>query len=292
MHPNLEGIEAWMLPGSLRIRNAISKAEFVSMGSRTDFLSLCDNLFAATEDGFFSDTDLQQLRNLGLVTAPPCDPCLDGDAGALLRLRCGTTYWNYGDAMALQRDAADMRRFQEQDPPREIFEEKEVCLNLATASDGLRMLATLAHQVFDSRGSEHFHHELVEKKLIPSIGARHGLGAYLYGRFNGFEGAQWVRVKTDGTHMAIRSSKSTSVSQEDACDEHMLICVNFERYQWRYRSAWVYQCVYLDLGHALAALKLLAHRQGCSLTFKHARCDAMDAKRALENEPLIRVAIL
>src|SRR5690606_36606111 len=133
-----------------------------------------------------------------------------------------------------------------------------VLVELATASDRLRVLAALAHQVFDSRGSERFHHESIDKKLVPSIGARHGLGAYLYGRVAGFEGEQWVRVKTDGTNMAVRPSKSKLFCQVDARDEHMLICVNFERYQWRYRSAWVYQCIYLDLGHALAALKLLA----------------------------------
>src|SRR5690606_13523376 len=155
--PNLEGLEAWMLPDTLRIRNAITKAEYVSTGSRTDFLSLCGMLFADSEVGY-AGTDLQVLREVGLATSQACDPGLSGDAGALLRLRCGTVYWDYSDAMVLQRDAADMRRFQAQNPPREISEDEDVLVELATASDRLRVLAALAHQVFDSRGSERFHH--------------------------------------------------------------------------------------------------------------------------------------
>jgi hypothetical protein len=154
------------------------------------------------------------------------------------------------------------------------------------------MLSVLAHQVFDSRFCERFHHDLVDKKLIPSIGARHGLVAYLNGYVAGFYGMQWVCINVDGTNTIISPLGEDFGCRGAVSHECMLICVKFECYQWRYRNGWVYQCVYLDLGHALAALKLLAEMQGCSLTFKHASANAMGIKRELEEEPLIQVTII
>lgn len=277
-----------MLPNALVLRNALTKVTLTGMGSPREFLSLCEALLMRSETGLVAG-ELQELGNAGLVTEQTSAHYLEDDAGALLRLRCGTTYWDYSEAEVLQRDAADMLRFLAQDPPRSVMFEAVESTDLATASEPLQALAALAHQVFDTRGTARFHHEVVDRKMIPSIGARHGLGAYLLHRFGGArEEAQWVRINEDGSNVALCGASSCQV---DGRGEHLLICANFERYQWRYRSAWVYQCIYLDLGHALAALKLLARRQGLCLVFEHARADAMGVQRVLGNEALIQVTI-
>jgi hypothetical protein len=105
-----------MLPDGLRLRNSITKSEFIFAGSEADLIAICSSLFAIDE-AVFEGGDLQQLRDLGLVPVQPVEPYLRCHSDELLHLRSGITYWDYGDPMVLQRDSADMLKFEEQEPP-------------------------------------------------------------------------------------------------------------------------------------------------------------------------------
>lgn len=65
-----------------------------------------------------------------------------------------------------------------------------------------------------------------------------------------------MRMEDDGTLAECSWKESASPQSLPA----LLVSVRFEHYQWRYRTGWILQCIYLDLGHAVAAIRLLAAR--------------------------------
>ena len=290
MHEHFIGVEAWMLPHTLRVRNALTKAEFAPNESPDGFLSLCETMLSQIDAGFLPQ-EFQQLCAMGLVAPLDCSQAFEDKASELLRLRYGTGYWDYSDPTAMARDAMDMLRYAEELQPEVLPEAGSDGSSCEVGSAPARTLLWLAHQVFDTRKRERFHHETVSRKLVPSLGARHGLSAYLCEGMNSEGGVRWILIGDDGRNVAIQPAfpyKGIDVG----CDlPYIVICADFERYQWRYRNGWVYQCVYLDLGHALAALKLLAQEDSQTLVLEHVRSDAMGPHRDLTHEPLVKVAL-
>lgn len=290
MHEHFIGFEAWMLPHTLRVRNALTKAEFASNESPDRFLALCETMLLRTESGFPTQ-EFQQLCAMGLIAAPDSGQAVEDKASELLRLRYGTGYWDYSDPTAMARDAMDMLRYAEELQPDVLPEAGSDGSSCEVGSAPARTLLWLAHQVFDTRRRERFHHETVSCKLVPSLGARHGLSAYLCDGMNAEGGVRWISIGDDGRNVAIQPTFPYKKVDEGCDPPYIVICADFERYQWRYRNGWVYQCVYLDLGHVLAALKLLAQEDSQILLLEHTRSDAMGSHRDLTHEPLVKVAL-
>ncbi len=223
----------------------------------------------ARPDQLASSAMFSMLERMGLaacVTAHPwaCD--------SFLGLRRAARFWDYADPQALARDARDMLAFEAEAPDRPA-DQAGSCKTFDAAAlrkakgAGFASLVDIGHAVLRSRGRARFHHQCVERRLVPSIGARHGLGCYAL----------------------LQGDQPEPVPQVPL--PALVIAVDYERYQWRYRTSWIYQCIFLDLGHAIAAIQMLARRQGLSLRFAHADAGSLPRARALRSEPLVLIHV-
>lgn len=235
-------------------------------------------------DGTTNDRDTQALTSIGLLASNSEAIGHPTYYTPLAILRTGTQYWDYSDITAIARDAEEMRNFQNEGAPRDLYRDEPLQAKPFEISQAAASMLELAHLVLDSRKKDRFHHELVDKKIVPSLGGRHGINAYLAGT----SGNQWLlSLRSDGSHFPTHSW--CEVAPEGPQSERLILCANFERYQWRYRNGWVYQCVYFDLGHVLATLALCARQAGLELAIEHASNDMMGLERELVNEPILTV---
>lgn len=92
-------------------------------------------------------------------------------------------------------------------------------------------------------------------KCVPSLGARHGLEAYIAN----FEDNN---ILPKGIfHYAVRNHQLIKIADlKNVKKASMLLCITviFERYQWRYRHSWNYKDIFFDLGHVMGQLKAIA----------------------------------
>lgn len=280
-------LELWFLPSKCSLRNIGTKSEFSADAlTEDDVINLCSSLGAAEEQ--LDELVTNYLAALGLLPVPPyelnVDQTRDQKTDDFFWLRAGAKYWDYADAEAFRKDARDMARYEHEGPESPLW---AVDLEVASAPSlgpDAKKLFTLAHQVFDSQYSERFHHELVHKKIIPSLGARHGINCYLSYFDERLRRRALLAIGPDG---ADYFPPAGAVSSSNLAENCLVICAHFDRYQWRYRNGWVYQCILLDVGHALAALRVCAKNLSVALTFEQAPEELLNEMNLLNNEPLI-----
>lgn len=149
------------------------------------------------------------------------------------------------------------------------------------------MALSAARLIFQRIQTVQFHHETVSRKMVPSIGARHGLICHVLVNEVSTQRRIFLRIHDDGRIGAIPASNDNRSTRWP----ELVIGVDFERYQWRYRTGWIYQCIYLDLGHVLAALKLHAEHNGLQLEVRSAEFMSQPPYMPLELEPLLIVGL-
>lgn len=281
MHDNYAGLEAWLLPNELVVRNCITKSEYSLDRECAEFLHLCTALLERNENS--AVPTLHEMEVFGLVLSK--NQLLSRTDCDLVDFRAGTQYFDYSDPSTIERDARDMINYEQSSPRRYVDEDTSPVQKVLNPDNTTRELIYLCQTIFEAQEEVNFHHEIVERKIVPSLGARHGINASL------------MSVEGDLDSMTSRDDNSTHIGQVKMPraarrqQSHILLCANFDRYQWRYRHSWIYQCIYLDLGHVVAAMKLLASSRGIQLDFTNVDGEAGELQKQLINEPLLKVSI-
>lgn len=103
------------------------------------------------------------------------------------------------------------------------------------------------------------------RKVVPSVGARHGLEAFVVASDSDATiSGLWHYDPTE--HALIHIDSQPILERAD--EFSIVVSVILERYMWRYRHAWAYRDVFFDFGHVLANLKIAAERIGRELTLR------------------------
>lgn len=288
----LDEVCVWFVPGRRSLRNEVSKTEFLldslAHESLVDVMREIIGLALAGGQGPSRTT----LQELGLLASGPWPAVAQDEAcpsaRAFFLLRAGARYWDYADPDALARDAAEMKAYTYEEAPPQLRTGPAAGRLDAHGGSMVDSLCAAAHEVFDARATVPFHGSPVHRKIVPSLGARHGLGC----RISFIDQVTGERVLAaidfDG------ATRETTRGPPDAADcrhPELLVDVEFEKFQWRYRTAWVYQCIFLDLGHVLATLFLLLASRGFSFAATHAVPPDASDPLALLREPLTRIQV-
>lgn len=226
---------------------------------------------------------LAELQDKDLVTGQygACGSARD----AFMDLRCSARFWDYADPQALSKDAQDMRAYARESAHVQPSG-RRACAHpcgVPTLRVEEHLLVDLAQQVFVADSRVRFFDQQVSRKLVPSIGARHGLNCHAVVAGADEGQVHLLEIREDGEVVASDWPVATRPPWLPA----LLIGVDYERYQWRYRSGWVYQCIYLDLGHVVAAMRLLANHAGVNLSCGWTVPDLLPESRPLANETLL-----
>lgn len=283
--PDAQACVLWLLPCGRRIANLWSKQMWSADAlSQSELIALC-RLLSGWMGKPVAGPIEACLAEAGLLTSDARNatfrPCDD-----LPLLRCGTRYWDYSDTEAMQRDRADMQTYALHGGERLHPPQDGQKLPSARFAQEAQSLLALAHHVLDAQFQQNFHAQRVDKKRVPSLGARHGIAGFPAYWDGELQRTCYVRIMPDGTQVTARSPLAQS-AQCVLPAVHFVLCVQYERYQWRYRNAWIYQCVYLDLGHILAAMQVYAARHGLPLRFAEVSADLIDDEQMLVNEPFV-----
>ncbi|AIC28075.1 trifolitoxin-processing protein TfxF [Rhizobium etli bv. phaseoli str. IE4803] len=144
-------------------------------------------------------------------------------------------------------------------------------------SDHFCLLSSLLYAGFGAVETRRFHGDKVFLKNVPSVGARHGIEAY---------------VSVDGEcyyYDCERHRLFPAAYQADLRSGEIDIVFRPELYMWRYQTAACLVDVYLDLGHILGALSMVAALYDTSLTSSFADAVPVDLINAVH---LQRIAVV
>jgi hypothetical protein len=181
---------------------------------------------------------------------------------------------DYADPGTLAYDEELMRAYARETPPPHPCKSAPASLDrvaLAHPADGGGSgragdaLGRLGHLLFWCFGRLHsaslFGLAPVHLKAVPSKGARHPFEAYIRSGGGGS-----ARLRPGLYHYQAEEHALALVEPDDgrpaaaADDQGPTLCVTavFERFQWRYRHAWAYKDLFLDLGHVVGMLRVAA----------------------------------
>lgn len=276
-----DSIALWLLPSGHLLGNVVSKLAYSA-----DALSICEmvelsRVLSVQRGG--SEVALRRLlADLGLLDTEVLDQG-DRRSSGLLCLRAGAQYWDYAHPNAFQRDRDDMAAYEMAGGERTCVPMGKV-VPFGAIPSGARALREVAHHVVDAQYQENFHHELVHKTRVPSLGSRHGIACFLSYLDEDLQRRHCVQILPEGQD---RVSSCPLIEEDDLPNFYLVLCARYERYQWRYRNSWIYQCVFLDLGHMLAAMQVYAAHRSLPLIFSEAADDAIRHSEFLVNEPLV-----
>jgi hypothetical protein len=233
--------------------------------SPSELVSVCKRMLTLTGENV---AETHALRNMRLLSKAGHDASSSSrrTLNPLDRLRRSSMFWDYAVPGVLQKDAADMLRYQEEEPHFDPASLRSPSSGTLAPDLLSHPLITLAHEVFDAQAECMFHSERVHRKRVPSLGARHGLTCRIVRRISGSDHVEAI-IRPDAATVLADSPRYDTL--EGPAEVFLVIEVEFEKYQWRYRNGWVYQCVYLDLGHIICALRLVAGYAGMCLSFRH-----------------------
>jgi hypothetical protein len=208
---------------------------------------------------------LEELQWLGIdFTGRDADTHVDDTL--LETIRSTTAFVDYSTPEAFCDDRENMISVVQSDGrPQLVSDRDDACRALSEqhAEGRIKFLMELIRTVFVVRGSARFHNHQVFRKAIPSMGGRHGVEVYLsIGENDGGKAAVPGCYHFSPTEDRFRGPLERLTCRAGT---GILLSAVFERYQWRYRSGWVYQCILLDIGHAVGALRTLAAAEGYRL---------------------------
>lgn len=247
---------------------------------REALADLIDQVLLDGADG--SGASFNELERYGLASIRVADP--DADAHAdFIDQRKSACFWDYAQHDALARDARDMLAFELQEPsPRGPMIS---CIEPASGVPcGDPRVVEIARTVFSFTDRARFHHQQVGRRVVPSIGARHGLTCHIVRDAQGLQ-ACCTRMEDNG---ALSECSEMDFASPESLPA-LLVSVRFEHYQWRYRTGWILQCIYLDLGHAVAAIRLLAAHAAIRLRITFSIPPLKGDFTELVSEPLLLI---
>lgn len=187
---------------------------------------------------------------------------LDEDSRQFFSIKDSIVYADYNTNKVFQYDNDLMKAFQqsEQSPSiyKEFIREEVINLNHPAVSSACTALSRLSHLLFYCFGQLREFQMLSLKSLlkcVPSLGARHGLEAYIANYDDS------IMLPKGIFHYGVKDHQLIKIADlKDEKISHLLlfITVVFDRYQWRYRHSWNYKDIYYDLGHVIGQLKAIA----------------------------------
>jgi hypothetical protein len=226
---------------------------------------------------------LEPLARCGLagINATGDDAGVHAD---FLSLRRNARFWDYAQPDVMSRDAQDMRTYESLEPA--PVPDPAPAGERSVADGGVdQRVLHIARTVFTCQATVAFHDQRVERRTVPSIGARHGLTCHVLTPAAQDRPARCFQVGSHGELMA----SSWTVRPVTAPWPSILVGVRFEHYQWRYRTGWIYPCIYLDLGHVVGAIRGLAAQAGIRWRARKACRAATGGFPGLVAEPLLEI---
>jgi len=143
-------------------------------------------------------------------------------------------------------------------------------------ADQFCILSSLLYAGFGVVETRKFHGDTIFLKNVPSVGARHGIEAYVSlddGRY--YYDCEQHRLFSAGYRGDLRSGQIDIVFRPEV-------------YMWRYQTAACLADVYLDLGHILGTLSMVASLYDTSITSRSAEAAPVDLINAVH---LQRIAV-
>lgn len=210
-----------------------------------------------------------------------------------------TEFADYAEDNTLTRDAEQMLEYTHESVPPPLFllhhTNEAVSLAPGQLSPGNleETISFLLLAGFGYFGKRRFHNHQVLKKLVPSLGGRHGLEAYLDVR--GYEpirsGLYHYSVAEHALHLlAPQEAESATISKRLT----LIVACVFDRYQWRYRNSWAYRCIWFDVGHVIETLRWVCDAANWNLTVEgKLGCASHSSSvwQGLRHEPLLALTL-